>query len=75
MYGPNLSELSSVSVRRLAWAMDTNMGKAVDAMVIFLSCGIDTEKVCACCKDKTKCAACSFKTRVVPPENFIDLIK
>jgi hypothetical protein len=29
MYGPNLSELAAVAIRRLAWAMESNMGKAI----------------------------------------------
>jgi hypothetical protein len=61
MYSPDFSELATVSVRRLAWAMGVNMGKAVDVMVKSLPAFINAEKVCALCKDKTKCAVCSFK--------------
>ena len=61
MYGPNLSELSAVSVRRLAWAMGTNMGKAVEVMAQCLPGFINAEKVCEKCRDKTRCKACAFK--------------
>jgi len=61
MYSPNFSELAAVSVRRLAWAMGSNMGLAVDVMVKSLPAFIKAEKVCELCKDKTKCASCAFK--------------
>jgi hypothetical protein len=32
-YSPNFSELAAVTVRRLAWAMDADMGQAVDVLV------------------------------------------
>jgi len=75
MYGPNLSELAAVAIRRLAWAMETNMGKAVDALVICLPQKIDAEKVCAACKDTSKCTACIFKTTATPPPKLTALIK
>jgi hypothetical protein len=75
MYGPNLSELAAVTIRRLAWAMETNMGKAVDAIVICLPQKINAEKVCAACKDTSKCTACIFKAGAVPPKKLVDLLK
>jgi len=75
MYGPNLSELAAVAIRRLAWAMETNMGKAVDALVICLPQKINAEKVCATCKDTSKCAACIFKATATPPPKLTALLK
>ena len=60
-YGPQLSELAAIAVRRLAWAMGSNMGQAVDVMAQSLSGFIDPVKVCASCKDATKCDRCTFK--------------
>jgi len=75
MYGPNLSELAAVAIRRLAWAMETNMGKAIDALVICLQQSISAEKVCAACKDTTKCTACAFKITVTTPQKLSPLLK
>jgi hypothetical protein len=67
MYSPSFSELAAVSIRRLAWAMNKNMGLAVDLMVLLLPANIKTEKVCAACKDTSKCSACIFKAEEIPP--------
>jgi hypothetical protein len=60
MYGPKLSEFGSVSVRRLAWAIGTSMGEAVDFMVLYLPQKMDMSFVCNHCKDKSQCGACGF---------------
>jgi len=75
MYGPNLSVLASVSIRRLAWAMESNMGKAIDALVICLPQHINAEKVCNACKDNSKCTACIFKAAATTPPKFAELRK
>jgi hypothetical protein len=36
MYGPNLTEFGVISVRRLAWAIGTNMAEAIDFMAHYL---------------------------------------
>jgi hypothetical protein len=41
--------------------MGSNMGQAVDVMAQSLSVFIDPVKVCASCKDATKCDRCTFK--------------
>jgi hypothetical protein len=74
MYSPNFSEIAAVTVRRLAWAMGANMGQAVDVMVKSLPAFINAEKVCASCKDKTKCFACAFKNSGDMPEKAIALL-
>jgi hypothetical protein len=74
MYSPNFSELAAVTVRRLAWAMGANMGQAVDVLVKALPAFINTEKVCALCKDKTKCAACAFKNAGEMPKKALALL-
>jgi len=75
MYGPNLSELSAVAIRRLAWALCSNMGKAVDALVMLAPSHIDPQIICNACKDTSKCLACIFKGGATPPLNLVDLIK
>jgi hypothetical protein len=74
MYAPNFSETAAVTVRRLAWAMGTNMGQAVDVMVKSLPAFINAEKVCALCKDKTKCTVCSFKNSGEMPQKAVALL-
>jgi len=60
MYSPSFSEIAAVSVRRLAWAMRSNIGLAIDVMVKSLPAFINADKVCGLCRDKTKCSACAF---------------
>ena len=74
MYSPKFSELAAISVRRLAWAMDTDMGKAVDLMVKALPAFINTDKVCELCKDKSKCKSCTFKNAGDMPEKALELL-
>jgi len=59
-YTPQFSELAAVSIRRLAWALDVSMPKAIDHIVHLLPKLGGAEKVCLSCKDKTKCAFCTF---------------
>jgi hypothetical protein len=64
MYVPNLSEFGAVTVRRLAWAIGTNMAEAIDFMALYLPQKMDMSFVCKYCKDKSKCGACSFNPQV-----------
>jgi hypothetical protein len=73
-YEPQFSGLAAVSVRRLVWALQMNMGQAVDVMVSCLPAFIKTEKVCASCKDNTKCQGCIFKTAAELPEQAVALL-
>jgi recombinational DNA repair protein RecR len=59
-YSPQFSEVSAVSVRRLAWALGLSMPKAVDQMVSKLPTLFPPVVVCTACKDNTKCNSCAF---------------
>lgn len=74
MYSPDFSEIAAISVRRLAWAMGSNMGQAVDVMVRSLPAYINAEKVCGLCKDKTKYTACAFKNCGEMPQKALALL-
>ncbi len=74
MYSPDFSELAAVTVRRLAWAMGANMGQAVDVLVKALPVFIDTEKVCALCRDKTRCSVCACKSCGEMPAKALPLL-
>ena len=67
-YSPQFSALAAVSVRRLAWALDTPMTAAVDTMVKLLPSLLDPSKVCLSCKDTSKCQACAFRTQPTQQE-------
>jgi hypothetical protein len=59
-YSPQFSEVSAVSVRRLAWSLGVSMPKAVDQVVGLLPSLFSPGVVCLSCKDKTKCQSCAF---------------
>jgi hypothetical protein len=64
-YTPQFSELATVSVRRLAWALQVSMPKAVDRAVNLLPSIFPPSVVCPLCKDSTKCALCAFNQNAV----------
>jgi hypothetical protein len=59
-YSPQFSEVSAVSVRRLAWSLGVSMPKAVDQVVGLLPSLFSPGVVCLSCKDNTKCRSCAF---------------
>ena len=73
MYGPKLNEVSAVTVRRLAWAMETTMGSAIETMARALPGFINPEKVCPKCRDK-KCPACAFYNTGEMPKKALPLL-
>ena len=72
-YGPELSEITAVTVRRLAWAMDVSMGKAIEILVRASPMLLSDEKICSICKDK-KCLVCAFKCGSFLPQKIIPLL-
>ena len=67
-YTPQFSELATVSVKRLAWAIGKPMPAAVDLMVKLLPSIVDPAKVCLACKDNTKCQSCTFRSQLTKQE-------
>ncbi|GHV48462.1 hypothetical protein AGMMS49546_39040 [Spirochaetia bacterium] len=69
-YSPQFSDMASVSVRRLAWAMGAKvqMPAAVDLMVRLLPSIVDPSKVCLSCQDRSVCQGCVFRTILTPEE-------
>jgi hypothetical protein len=68
-YSPQFSEVSAVSVRRLAWLLGIPMPQAVDRVVALLPSLFASDLVCRSCIDKTKCTSCVFcqkSTAAVP---------
>jgi hypothetical protein len=62
-YSPRFSELSAVSVRRLAWALGLTMPKTVDQVVGLLPSLFPPGTVCRSCRDSAKCNSCAFFNR------------
>jgi hypothetical protein len=60
-YTPELSQEHSCILRRIAWALDLPMTKTMADIFEYLPSKMDSEKVCAKCRDKTRCEECSFK--------------
>ncbi|MDR2619279.1 MAG: SARP family transcriptional regulator [Treponema sp.] len=59
-YTPQFSPSATVTVRRLAWALQVSMPKAVDRAVNALPSLFPPSLVCPFCKDSTKCELCAF---------------
>jgi recombinational DNA repair protein RecR len=59
-YTPELSYRSSCTLRRIAWALNTPMTKAMERIFDHLTEILDREKVCEGCRDKTRCDDCVF---------------
>jgi hypothetical protein len=59
-YTPQFSPLATVTVRRLAWALQVSMPKAVDRAVAALPSIFPPSLVCPVCKDSAKCELCAF---------------
>ncbi len=59
-YTPELSQEHSSTLRRLAWSMDIPMTRAMDEIFTWLPEKMDKAKVCAKCRDKTRCPECAF---------------
>ena len=59
-YTPELSYRSSCTLRRIAWALNIPMTKAMKRVFDHLPMILDREKVCEECRDKTKCDDCVF---------------
>jgi len=59
-YTPELSMKSSCTLRRLAWALDMPMTKAMEKVFEYLPEILDSEKVCRACRDRSKCSDCQF---------------
>jgi hypothetical protein len=68
MYTPKMSDASVISLRRLAWAMGTPMGAALNRMVRLMPVMMDPVLVCQRCRDRSKCSVCVFKNPVPDSE-------
>ena len=59
-YTPELDYENSCTLRRIAWAFNMPMTKAMNRVFEMVVKSLEHEKVCNSCKDKTKCMDCKF---------------
>ena len=59
-YTPELSDQSSCTLRRIAWALGLPMTQAIERVFEHLAETLDRKKVCRGCRDKTRCGDCAF---------------
>jgi len=65
-YTPELSQDHSCTLRRIAWALEVPMTKAMAHIFEYLPAKIDSKRVCGKCRDKTRCDTCAFNRKEVP---------
>ena len=59
-YTPELSMEASCTLRRIAWALNAPMTKAIERVFEHLPRILDRQKICDGCRDKTRCTRCAF---------------
>ncbi len=59
-YTPELKLEQSQILRRIAWAMNIPMTRAMSEIFTWLPRVMDKDMVCAGCRDKTLCGSCPF---------------
>jgi len=60
-YTPELSNRYSCTLRRIAWALNLPMTRAIEAVLDQYCQAIDRQATCRACKDPTRCCECAFK--------------
>ncbi len=64
-YTPQLSMRSSRTLRRIAWALNMPMTRAIEEVFDFLGKTLDGKKICEACKDKSGCDECLFSPETI----------
>jgi len=62
-YTPELSQKHSCTLRRIAWALNKPMTKALEAVMDYVGRIINSEEVCEACRDRTRCNSCGFNRK------------
>jgi hypothetical protein len=62
-YTPELSQIGSATLRRLAWSINKPMTETLEIVVEEYSKSKQSEQVCILCRDKTKCLNCIFNDK------------
>lgn len=59
-YTPELNYRNSCTLRRIAWAFNMPMTKAINWALEYIVKHLNSEKICKSCKDKSRCRECCF---------------
>jgi hypothetical protein len=59
-YTPELTQTYSGALRRIAWALEIPMTKAIEEVFDYVGKVIEKERVCEACRDKSFCEQCPF---------------
>ena len=59
-YTPELTQQYSGTLRRIAWALELPMTKAIEEVLDYVGKVIEKKKVCESCKDTSFCDRCPF---------------
>lgn len=59
-YTPELSNRYSCTLRRIAWALNMPMTRAIEAVLDHYRQTVDSQAICSACRDPTRCSACVF---------------
>ena len=62
-YTPELSPEHSATLRRIAWALQIPMTKALGEVFDCLGTTLDPAKVCSACRDQSRCSTCPFNKK------------
>lgn len=62
-YTPELSRRHSGTLRRIAWALEIPMTKAMGRVFEHVAGVVDKEKVCKACRDNSACENCDFNPK------------
>ena len=59
-YTPELTQTYSGTLRRIAWALEMPMTKAIEEVLNYVGKVIEKGRVCEACRDKSFCEQCPF---------------
>lgn len=59
-YTPELSYENSCTLRRIAWTFNMPMTKAMGRVFDIVVIGLEHDKICNSCRDKSRCETCRF---------------
>ena len=62
-YTPELTQHHSSTLRRIAWAMEMPMTRALAEVFDYLGNSLDPVQICSACRDKTRCTTCPFNRK------------
>jgi hypothetical protein len=59
-------------LRRIAWALDLPMTRGIEAVFDYLVRVIERDKICASCRDPTRCSSCGILPRITDSISYFE---